>query len=60
MRKGCQFYAKAAFTLQNISLALIFLSETESNPDPNCGQKDQVNEKSQWPHRKMNPCPPGL
>jgi hypothetical protein len=31
------------------------LSETKSTLGPECGRNDYVNEKSQWPHRELNP-----
>ena len=37
-----------------------FLFKAESNPGPECGQKDYVNEKFQWHHWESNPWPSGL
>jgi hypothetical protein len=37
-----------------------FLLEAESTPGPQCGWKDQINLKFQWPHRESNPRPSGL
>jgi hypothetical protein len=37
-----------------------FLPEAKSTPGPQCGWKDQVNWKIQWPHREWNPRPSGL
>jgi hypothetical protein len=58
-RWGCQPYAPDALYPQEDSW-YSFLSEAESTPGPQCGWKDLVKWKIQWPHFESNPRPSGL
>ena len=49
-----QPYAPATFTPRKYSW-YSFLLEAESTPWPKCGQKDYINEKFKWHHRKLQP-----
>jgi len=50
--------APANFTQRKYSW-YSFLSETESNPGPQCARKDYTNETIKWHHRKSNSGFPG-
>jgi len=54
--KGCQPYAPAICTPQEIFLVLIYV-RSWVNQVPQCGRTDYVNEKFQWHHRESNPPP---
>ena len=54
---GCQSYAPADFTPRKLSWCL-FLLEAESTPGPQCGRKDNINEKFQIRHRESNSAVP--
>jgi hypothetical protein len=49
--QGCQPYTLVAITTREASWYSLLL-EAQYTPAPQCGRKEQVNEKLQWPHHR--------